>query len=123
MVYSGVQGAPANAFPSPPHTTLASTPVTREKKPYLYVDGAGKYRVFVPSLKRNSSGTSWPNSAGSSIPMSQFYVARPGDSAARINQALAQGLNLFFTPAPTRSARPSRSPGPTRLSPESASPR
>ncbi|GAB6902143.1 hypothetical protein JCM9957A_52330 [Kineosporia succinea] len=97
MVYSGVQGAPANAFPSPPHTTLASTPVTREK-PYLYVDGAGKYRVFVPSLKRNSSGTSWPNSAGSSIPMSQFYVARPGDSAARINQALAQGLNLFFTP-------------------------
>ncbi len=34
----------------------------------------------------------------SSIPMSQFYVVKPGDDAARINQALAQGLNLFFTP-------------------------
>ncbi|WP_430785219.1 discoidin domain-containing protein [Actinoplanes sp. G11-F43] len=97
MVYSGVQGAPANAFPNPPHTTLATTPVTREK-PYLYVDGAGLYRVFVPALRRNSAGATWPNTAGTSIPMREFYVARPGDSAARINQALAQGLNLFFTP-------------------------
>jgi hypothetical protein len=97
MVYSGVQGAPANAFPNPPHTTLATTPVTREK-PYLYVDSAGLYRVFVPSLKRNSAGVTWPNTAGSSIPMREFYVAKPGDTAAKINQALAQGLNLFFTP-------------------------
>jgi hypothetical protein len=97
MVYSGVQGAPANAFPNPPHTTLATTPVTREK-PYLYVDGAGLYRVFVPALRRNSAGATWPNAAGSSIPMREFYVAKPGDTAARINQALAQGLNLFFTP-------------------------
>ncbi|WP_328474853.1 discoidin domain-containing protein [Actinoplanes sp. NBC_00393] len=97
MVYSGVQGAPANAFPNPPHTTLATTPVTREK-PYLYVDSAGLYRVFVPALRRNSAGATWPNTAGTSIPMREFYVAKPGDSAARINQALAQGLNLFFTP-------------------------
>ncbi|BEL02987.1 discoidin domain-containing protein [Actinoplanes sichuanensis] len=97
MVYSGVQGAPANAFPNPPHTTLATTPVTREK-PYLYVDGAGLYRVFVPALRRNSAGATWPNAAGTSIPMREFYVAKPGDTAARINQALAQGLNLFFTP-------------------------
>ncbi|MFC3990372.1 discoidin domain-containing protein [Actinoplanes siamensis] len=97
MVYSGVQGAPANAFPNPPHTTLATTPVTREK-PYLYVDSAGLYRVFVPALRRNSAGASWPNAAGASIPMREFYVAKPGDSAARINAALAQGLNLFFTP-------------------------
>ncbi len=97
MVYSGVQGAPANAFPNPPHTTLATTPVTREK-PYLYVDSAGLYRVFVPAVRRNSAGASWPNTAGTSIPMREFYVAKPGDSAARINQALAQGLNLFFTP-------------------------
>uniref|UniRef100_UPI000DBA80D9 discoidin domain-containing protein n=1 Tax=Actinoplanes lutulentus TaxID=1287878 RepID=UPI000DBA80D9 len=97
MVYSGVQGAPANAFPNPPHTTLATTPVTREK-PFLYVDSAGLYRVFVPALRRNSAGANWPNTAGTSIPMREFYVAKPGDSAARINSALAQGLNLFFTP-------------------------
>ncbi|WP_033341312.1 discoidin domain-containing protein [Catenuloplanes japonicus] len=97
MVYSGVQGAPANAFPNPPHTTLATTPVTREK-PYLYVDSAGLYRVFVPAIRRNSAGATWPNTAGTSIPMREFYVAKPSDSAARINQALAQGLNVFFTP-------------------------
>ena len=99
MVFSGVTGAPANAFPTPPHTTLATTPVSREK-PYLYIDGAGKYRVFVPALRTNAAGASWANgpTAGSSIPMSQFYVAKPGDSAARLNAALAQGLHLFFTP-------------------------
>jgi hypothetical protein len=99
MVFSGVTGAPANAFPTPPHTTLATTPVSREK-PYLYIDGAGKYRVFVPALRTNAAGASWANgpTPGSSIPMSQFYVAKPGDSAARLNAALAQGLHLFFTP-------------------------
>ena len=30
--------------------------------------------------------------------MSQFYVAKPGDTAATLNAALAAGLNLFFTP-------------------------
>lgn len=99
MVFSGVAGAPPNAFPSPPHTVLATTPVSRDK-PYVYVDGAGKYRVFVPSLRTNASGASWAGGTtpGSSIPMSQFYVARPSDSTATLNAALAQGLNLFFTP-------------------------
>ncbi len=98
MVFSGVSGAPATTFPNPPITTLATTPQSREK-PFLYF-ADGKYRVFVPSLRTNASGASWTNgsTAGSSIPMSQFYVVKPGDDAARINQALAQGLNLFFTP-------------------------
>jgi hypothetical protein len=95
-VFSGVVGAPATSFPNPPITTLATTPISREK-PYLYLDGAN-YAVWVPSLQTNSSGVSWPNTPGGSIPISQFYVAHPGDSAATINQALAQGLNLLFTP-------------------------
>lgn len=97
MTFSGVQGAPAQAFPNPPYTTLATTPVTREK-PYLYIDGAGKYSVFVPALQKNSSGATWPNTPGTSVPLSQFYVAKPGVSTATLNAALAQGLNLFFTP-------------------------
>lgn len=97
MVFSGVQGAPPQAFPNPPHTTLGTTPVARDK-PYLYVDEAGLYRVFVPALRRDANGPSWPNTPGTSIPMREFYVARPGDSAATINAALSQGLNLFFTP-------------------------
>ena len=99
-VFSGVVGAPAQAFPNPVYTTLATTPVSREK-PYLYIDSSGKYRVFVPSLRTNASGASWNTGSatpGTSIPMSQFYVVKPGDTSATINAALAAGLNLFFTP-------------------------
>ncbi|WTR19343.1 chitobiase/beta-hexosaminidase C-terminal domain-containing protein [Streptomyces sp. NBC_00138] len=99
MVFSGVNGAPANTFPNPPETTLSSTPVSRDV-PYLYVDGSGKYRVFLPSLRTNASGPSWANgsTAGTSLPMSQFYVVKAGDTAATINTALSQGCNLFVTP-------------------------
>ncbi|WP_433073701.1 discoidin domain-containing protein [Dactylosporangium sp. CA-052675] len=98
MVFSGVQGAPATSFPTPPITTLPTSPVTQEK-PYLYADASG-YRVFVPSLRTNSSGATWINgqTPGTSLPLSQFYVAKPGVSAATLNQAVAQGLNLLFTP-------------------------
>ncbi|WP_447382023.1 hypothetical protein, partial [Streptococcus pneumoniae] len=72
MTFSGVNGAPANDF-SKSYTTLATTPTTREK-PYLYVDSSNKYHVFVPSLRQNSSGVTWPNTSGTDIPMRNFYV-------------------------------------------------
>jgi hypothetical protein len=98
QAFVGVPGAPAQSFPNPPYTTIAATPVIREK-PYLYQSG-GAYQVFVPSLRTNSSGVTWAagNTPGTSIPLTQFYVAKPGDSAATINQALSQGLNLIFQP-------------------------
>ncbi|MDI6098689.1 discoidin domain-containing protein [Actinoplanes sp. NEAU-A12] len=99
QMFVGVQGAPAaGGFPNPPYTTIAATPVVREK-PYLYLNG-GDYAVFVPNLRTNSSGVSWANgnTPGVSIPLSRFYVAKPGDSAATINAALAQGLHLMFQP-------------------------
>ncbi|MFG2310568.1 discoidin domain-containing protein [Streptomyces sp. NPDC048566] len=96
MTFSGVQGAPATNFDSGPYTTLDNTPVSREK-PYLYLDG-NAYKVFVPAKRTNARGVSWPNTAGSSIPLDQFYVVKPGATAATINTALAQGLNLLFTP-------------------------
>ncbi|GGK95604.1 hypothetical protein GCM10012284_32210 [Mangrovihabitans endophyticus] len=98
QMFVGVPGAPAQSFPNPPYTTIGSAPVIREK-PYLYQNG-GNYAVFVPNLQTNASGVTWANgnTPGSSIPLSQFYVAKPGDSAATINQALAQGLNLIFQP-------------------------
>ncbi|MGK5671334.1 discoidin domain-containing protein [Micromonospora sp. URMC 106] len=99
MVFQGVVGAPPPHFPNPSHTVIAQTPQVREK-PFLYVDGTGEYRVFVPALRTNSTGTSWygRTPAGSSISLSQFYVVRPGTSAATINAALAQGRHLLFTP-------------------------
>ncbi|HZP50508.1 discoidin domain-containing protein [Actinocrinis sp.] len=99
MVFSGVNGAPAQSFPSPPMTTLATTPVSRDV-PYLYVDSAGGYHVFLPSLRTNASGPSWNSgpTPGSSVPMSQFFVVTPSNTAAQMNAALAQGCSLFFTP-------------------------
>jgi hypothetical protein len=99
VVFSGVTGAPANSFPKPPYTVVPQTPVSREK-PYLYTDASGAYRVFVPSLRTSSSGVSWAagNTPGTSMPLTQFYVAHPGDTAATINNALAHGLNLLYTP-------------------------
>ncbi|WP_416903980.1 discoidin domain-containing protein [Micromonospora echinospora] len=99
MVFQGVAGAPPPHFPNPSHTVIAQTPKIREK-PFLYVDGTGEYRVFVPALRTNSTGTSWygRTPAGSSISLSQFYVVRPGTSAATVNAALAQGRHLLFTP-------------------------
>ncbi|HEX4700558.1 MAG TPA: glycosyl hydrolase family 28-related protein, partial [Pseudonocardiaceae bacterium] len=92
QVFSGVVGAPAQSFPKPTYTTLATSPVTREA-PYLYVDSNGHYNVFVPSVQHNSMGTTWAGGAtpGSSIPISKFFIARPTDSAAKINRALASG--------------------------------
>ncbi|MGW4906393.1 discoidin domain-containing protein [Streptomyces sp. NPDC004270] len=96
MTFSGVQGAPATNFDSGPYTTLDTTPVSREK-PFLYLDGS-TYKVFVPAKRTNARGVSWPANAGTSLPLDQFYVVKPGATAATINQALAQGLNLLFTP-------------------------
>ncbi|MER6348026.1 coagulation factor 5/8 type domain-containing protein [Streptomyces sp. NPDC001595] len=98
MVFSGVEGAPAQSFPNPPYTTLDTTPVSREK-PFLYLAG-DEYRVFLPEKRVGARGVSWGNGTprGTSLPLGRFYVAKPGVSAATLNQALAQGLHLLLTP-------------------------
>jgi hypothetical protein len=99
QVFAGVEGAPAQSFPSPHYTTLDTTPVSRER-PFLYTDAAGATRVFVPDAQRDSRGTTWEDgpTAGHSRPIEDFFVARPGDSAKRIGQELARGKDLLLTP-------------------------
>ena len=108
MVFSGVEGAPAQGFPNPPYTTLATTPVSREK-PFLYLGGS-EYRVFLPEKRTNARGVTWGNGTprGTSLPLSRFYVAKPGVSAATLNQALAEGLHLLLTPGIYHLDRPVR---------------
>jgi len=103
QVFSGVIGAPANCFPQTtscgPYTTVARSPVTREA-PYLYIDASGSWQVFVPGVQTNSLGASWSTAAtaGSSIPLSDFHIAYPGDSADALNDALDAGQHLLLTP-------------------------
>ena len=97
MVFVGDQGAPAQSFPT--YTNVASSPTIREK-PFLYVDSAGNYQVFVPGLQSNAVGTTWSGKtpAGKSLPIDQFYIVKPGATAADMNTALAAGKNLLVTP-------------------------
>jgi len=99
QVFAGVQGAPAQSFPDPPYTTLPTNPASREK-PYLYVDAAGAYQVFVPDARTSSVGTTWQKgpTPGRSIPLPDFFLARPTDSVKTINAQLARGKNLILTP-------------------------
>jgi len=104
QVFSGVLGAPPQSFGNtpfdpPPYTTLATSPVTRER-PFLYLDASGRYQVFVPALRRDSAGTTWDGgtAAGTSISIRRFFIARPTDSARRINAALEDGKDLILTP-------------------------
>ena len=100
QVFAGVVGAPSEAgFPTPPYTTLGTTPVSREK-PYLFADDEGNYSVRVPSAQTGSSGVSWANgvTAGRTVPLDDFFIARPSDPVGAINNALARGMNLLLTP-------------------------
>jgi hypothetical protein len=98
LVFAGdTGGVPGTSFPS--RTNVGASPVNREK-PYLYVDSTGLYNVMVPALRTNASGPSWTggSTAGTSIPIDQFYVVKAGDTASTINAALAAGKNLLVTP-------------------------
>jgi len=99
QVFAGTVGAPAQSFPTPPYTTLATDPVSRER-PYLYLDASNAFRVFVPAPRADSSGTTWAGgpTAGVSIPLEDFFVAKPSDSVQTINSQLARGKHLLLTP-------------------------
>jgi hypothetical protein len=106
QAFTGTTGAPASSWPSSqdqattvlPFTNVAQTPITRDA-PFLTVGSDGAYSVFAPAARTNSSGVSWTgNQAGRSIPITDFFIAHPGDSAATINAALDSGEDLLLTP-------------------------
>jgi hypothetical protein len=101
MVFSGVEGAPAPAFSGQceQNTVLPTSPVS-EEAPFLYQNASGKNEVFVPAVQTKSSGTSWSSGteAGSSLPLSSFFIANPSTSVAAIDIELALGKNLVLTP-------------------------
>ncbi|SDB51547.1 hypothetical protein SAMN03097699_1847 [Flavobacteriaceae bacterium MAR_2010_188] len=99
-VFVGVEGAPHDSWPDKPTTIIEKTPVVREK-PFLIYTVSGDYAVFVPALLRETSGPSWINGdeEGELIPIDSFHIAFPDkDNATSINQALADGKHILFTP-------------------------
>ena len=107
QVFSGDIGAPATNFGGPTvppatgpvaYTNVAKSPVTADA-PYLYTDVKGAYRVMVPNVLHDSVGPSWATgTAGHSLPIKDFFIAKPSTSVIAINIALALGKNLILTP-------------------------
>ena len=100
-VFSGVVGAPAPVFTGTcqQNTVLPTSPTT-EEQPFLYMDANGGWQVFVPAVEHNTSGTSWASGseAGSSVPLSKFFIANPATPVGKVNAALAQRQDLILTP-------------------------
>ncbi|MBN1411102.1 MAG: discoidin domain-containing protein, partial [Spirochaetales bacterium] len=108
MCFMGDIGAPAASWPDPPYTVIGSTPKIAEK-PYLYIDGSGNLAVFKPAYQANTVGTTWLNgqTPGTSIPISDFLIARPEtDNAATINAAINSGKHILLTPGIYRVSEP-----------------
>ena len=100
QVFSGVVGAPDDTgFPTPPYTTLDTTPVSREK-PYLFIDEDDEINVRVPAARTHTRGTTWADGVtpGRTLPISDFFVATPSHSVEQINSQLARGKHLLLTP-------------------------
>ncbi|HVZ24733.1 MAG TPA: hypothetical protein VG842_01690 [Sediminibacterium sp.] len=98
MVWQGCINPPAADKINSPVT---ATPIIREK-PFLFIDDDGEYKVFVPAWQKDRIGVSWSlTSMGKGEIqdlLTEWYVAREGDTDAEINQALKAGKNIFFTP-------------------------
>jgi hypothetical protein len=83
MVFVGIPHPPAGEWPQPPYTKIERTPIVREK-PFVQVDAKGNWSVRVPALRTNSEGVTWHagSTPGRSVPISQFYIAQPGNDTA-----------------------------------------
>ena len=100
QISAGVEGAPSEAsFPNPPYTTLETTPVSREK-PYLFIDGKGKYHVRVPSAQTNTRGISWADgmAEGRTIRSATSSSATPTDSGEAVATNWPAAPSLLLSP-------------------------
>jgi hypothetical protein len=80
-------------------TELPQSPVT-EEEPFLYTGPGGHWDVFVPAVQHNSVGPNFLNGteAGSSVPLSQFFIASPSTPEFVVQAALNHGQDLVLTP-------------------------
>mmetsp|Transcript_6402 Transcript_6402/g.15057 ORF Transcript_6402/g.15057 Transcript_6402/m.15057 type:complete len:929 (-) Transcript_6402:1599-4385(-) len=112
QVFVGSIGGLSDAsFPDPPVSTVADTPIAREK-PFLVMvrqgqannsNGKMKMAVFVPSAVANTRGVSWKSNQrtatpGKLLPLEDFLIATPSTLAQEYRLALGQGKHLLFTP-------------------------
>jgi len=98
MVWQGCVNAPEA---DQTNTPISKTPILREK-PFLFIDDDGEYKVFIPAWQEDRVGISWSDTdmGKGEIQdlLTDWYVAKEGDTDVEINAALKSGKNVFFTP-------------------------
>ena len=112
QVFSGVVGAPAQCFPGvgerlrPVHHARRRARSPARRPTSTSTPPAG-YSVFVPAVQHDAVGTTWGSgpTPGSSIPIDDFFIARPSDDAQAINNALSEAGTSSSRPASTSSTR------------------
>ena len=98
MVFVGVEGAPRAHCGVQGKATVVEerTPVVAEK-PYITIGTDGRFFLNIPAVKRGTSGFDW--APGVRVPFEDVYVADSAtDTAATINEQLANGLHVVFAP-------------------------
>jgi hypothetical protein len=80
-------------------TELPQSPVTQEE-PFLYTGSNDNWDVFVPAVQHNSVGPNFLNGteAGTSVPLSDFFIASPSTPEFQVQAALDHGQDLVLTP-------------------------
>jgi hypothetical protein len=80
-------------------TELQQSPVTQEE-PFLYTTSSGSWDAFVPAVQQNSVGPNFlkRTEAGTSVRLSDFFIASPTTPEPQIQAALNQGKDLVLTP-------------------------
>jgi hypothetical protein len=80
-------------------TQLPQSPVT-EEEPFLYTGSNGNWSVFVPAVQHNSVGPNFLSGteAGTSVPLSDFFIASPSTPEPQVQGALDHGQDLVLTP-------------------------
>ena len=91
-------GPAVGSNPAGSNVNVKNLPVVRES-PFVYYKG-GKFYVFDPKVQFNQRGYDWSlNGTGTSLPLSDFYIANPTtDSATTINAALSNGEDVLLEP-------------------------
>ena len=101
IVMAGVEGAPAahcgrDDAGGQPFVTVPRAAAVAEK-PFVTIDGTGRYYLNRPLPKANTTGADW--SRGDKIPFEDVYVAdNTTDTASTINAKLAAGRHVVLAP-------------------------
>ena len=116
MVFVGTQGAPGNTFPSPPYTNVGADPGGAGEAVPVCRQQRGRTRSSCPSLRSNSSGTTWAGgTAAGNVAADQPVPHREGRRDRRLHQRGAgrRAEPAVHSRACTTSTTPSGSPGRT----------